>query len=84
MEVSDDSTNYSKTNINFNLSLSSNVTLTWSGLFTILKNQWLNDEIFNACIDLFQQNLENLHQKNIIVYKIFFQQYLEANHLQEE
>ena len=38
MEMSDDSTNYSKTNTNFNLFLGSNVTLTWSGLLTILKN----------------------------------------------
>ena len=39
MEMSDDSTNYSKTNTNFNLFLGHNVTLTWSGLFTILKNR---------------------------------------------
>ena len=54
MEMSDNYSNYSKLNTNFDLSLGSNATLTWSGLFTILKNQWLNDEIIDACIDLFQ------------------------------
>ena len=75
--MSDKSSNYSKTNTIFNLFLGSNVTLTWFGL------RWLNDEIINACIDLFQQNLENQYHNKIIVYKTFFQQYLEVNHLQE-
>ena len=83
MEISDDTTHYSKTNTNYNLHLGSNVTLTWSGLFTILKNRWLNDEIINACIVLFQQNLENQHHNKIIVYKTFFQQYLLSNQLQQ-
>ena len=39
MEMSDNSTNYSITNTNFNLHLGSNITFTWSGLFTILKNR---------------------------------------------
>ena len=69
-------------NTNFNLFLGSNVTLTWSGLFINFKNRWLNNEIINACIDLFQQNLENQHHNKIIVHKTFFQQYIKANHLQ--
>ena len=83
MEMSDNYSNYSKLNTNFDLSLGSNATLTWSGLFTILKNRWLNDEIINACIVLFQQNLENQHHNKIIVYKTFFQQYLLSNQLQQ-
>ena len=68
MEMSNDSTNYSKTNTIFNLFLGSNATLTCSGLFIILKNRWLNDEIINACIDLLEQNLESQHNNKIIVY----------------
>ena len=83
MEMSENASNYSKTNTNFNLSLGNNVALTWLGLYTILRNRWLNDEIIDACIDLFQQNLENQHYKNIKVYKTFFQQFVELNRLQE-
>ena len=39
MEISNDSSNHSKPNTNSNLFLGSNVTLTWSGLYTILKNR---------------------------------------------
>ena len=37
----------------------------------MLKTQWSNDEIINACIDLLQQNLENLHHNKIMVIRHF-------------
>ena len=39
IEMSDDSSNYSKTNTFLSLSLGSIVTLIWSGLFRIIKDR---------------------------------------------
>ena len=55
------------------------ISLTLPGLYTILINQWFNDEIINTCIDIFQNDFNSDKNKKIMVYKTYLLKYIEIN-----